>query len=174
MTCAKRVLDMCCGPRMFWFNPAHEETVFCDIRSETHVVPDKSSAGGRREIRVRPDVVADFRELPFARGAFDLVVFDPPHFVRNGGAGWVHKKYGTLAEGWESDLRRGFSEAFRVLKPGGFLVFKWNESDIRVSRVLALAQTEPLFGHKSGKNSQTHWMLFTKSLDMCLREEVFS
>ena len=61
-----------------------------------------------------------------------------------------------------SDLAGGFSECFRVLKPYGSLIFKWNEYDFKVSEILELAPYQPLFGHKSGKMSLTHWIAFTK------------
>jgi SAM-dependent methyltransferase len=44
------------------------------------------------------------------------------------------KKYGRLnKETWRDDLRAGFAEAFRVLRPHGVLIFKWNETQIPVS-----------------------------------------
>lgn len=59
-------------------------------------------------------------------------------------------------------LAKGFKECFRVLKPGGFLIFKWNETDIKVSEVLKLTPEKPIFGHISGKRSNTHWICFMK------------
>lgn len=48
-----------------------------------------------------------------------------------------------------------------MLRPGQSLIFKWNETQIRVSEILALAD-EQLFGHKSGKPEKTHWITFMK------------
>ena len=48
------------------------------------------------------------------------------------------------------------------LVPGGFLIFKWNETDIKVSEVLKLTTEKPVFGHISGKRSNTHWICFMK------------
>jgi hypothetical protein len=59
-------------------------------------------------------------------------------------------------------LRAGFAECFRVLRPEGTLIFKWCAAEIPVSRILALTPERPLFGHKSGKNSKTHWIAFLK------------
>jgi SAM-dependent methyltransferase len=71
------------------------------------------------------------------------------------------KKYGVLDRTtWQADLRKGFAECFRVLKPSGVLVFKWNEHDIPLKEVLALTPHRPLFGHPSGKASKTHWVAF--------------
>lgn len=48
-----------------------------------------------------------------------LVVFDPPHLNKLGKSSWMAKKYGVLGLDWKEDLRRGFSECFRVLGPMG-------------------------------------------------------
>lgn len=71
-------------------------------------------------------------------------------------------KYGHLDSDWRDTLRNGFRECFRVLRPNGLLVFKWNETDIPVSEVLKLTSEKPVLGHKSGKRSNTHWILFIK------------
>ena len=71
-------------------------------------------------------------------------------------------KDGTLAGDWTEMLRAGFAECFRVLRPEGTLIFKWCADEIPVSRILALTPERPLFGHKSGKNSKTHWVAFLK------------
>lgn len=36
----KKILDVCCGSRMFWFDREHKDTVFMDIRSEKHILCD--------------------------------------------------------------------------------------------------------------------------------------
>lgn len=105
----------------------------------------------------------DFRDLPYADGAFKLVVFDPPHLVRAGPKSWLAAKYGKLSADWRDDIRKGFGECFRVLEPHGVLVFKWNETQIKVREILALTEYAPLFGHVSGKRAATHWLCFMKS-----------
>ncbi len=156
------VLDACCGSRLFWFDRADPRAIYIDKRRETHELPDKSSRGGKRSLVVAPDVVADFTALPFADESFALVVFDPPHFVRNGAKSWVGLKYGTLKGDWREELRRGFAECFRVLKNEGTLIFKWNEADIPVSQILELTPEQPLVGNRCGKNAQSHWIVFLK------------
>lgn len=144
---------------MFWFDKADERAIFVDRRRETHTFTDN---GKTRTIAINPDVVADFTALPFDDLTFSLVVFDPPHFGRNGANGWMAKKYGTLEGDWREMLRRGFAECFRVLKPDGVLVFKWNQDEVCVSEILALTPHKPLFGHRSGKQAKTHWVCFLK------------
>jgi SAM-dependent methyltransferase len=148
---------------MFWFDRANPDAVFLDSRRETHKLTDSSSKGGFRELIVDPDLVGDFTALPFGNETFALVVFDPPHLVRNGRSSWLAKKYGRLGENWKSDLRKGFSECFRVLRSDGVLVFKWNEHDIPVSAVLALTDEKPLFGNRCGRSAKSHWLVFMKN-----------
>lgn len=156
------ILDACCGSRMFWFDRSDPRAMFVDNRNEIYELPDKSSRGGKRTLIIRPDVVADFTALPFPDNRFALVVFDPPHLVRNGERGWLAKKYGKLKGDWKTELRQGFAECFRVLKPEGVLVFKWNENDVPVSQILALTPEQPLFGNRCGKNAKSHWIIFLK------------
>ncbi len=147
---------------MFWFDKADQRCLFVDKRRESHVLADSSSKGGSRTLEINPDILADFTDLPFPDGSFALVVFDPPHLIRNGKTGWLAKKYGKLGSDWREEIRKGFSECFRVLKPEGTLVFKWNEQDIPVSEVLALTPERPLIGNRCGKNGKTHWLVFLK------------
>lgn len=150
------VLDPASGSRMFYFDKSDPRVVFGDIRSESHVLCDG------RGLEVRPDVMSDFRALPFADSTFPVVVFDPPHLERVGRRSWTFAKYGGLAPDWRDDLAAGFAECFRVLRPEGVLIFKWNEIQIPVSQVLALTPEVPLIGHRSGKRSNTHWITFVK------------
>ena len=66
MTDNTTILDMCCGSRMFWFNRRDTRAVFTDIRAEEHELCD-----GRRLV-ISPDLIADFRSLPFADSFFRL------------------------------------------------------------------------------------------------------
>ena len=151
------VLDPASGSRMFYFDKEDPRVTFGDIRSESHVLCDG------RALDVAPDIVLDFRALPFPDGSFRVVVFDPPHLERAGKNSWTFKKYGALAPEWRDDLAAGFAECFRVLAVDGVLIFKWNETQIPVSQILALTPHKPLVGHRSGKRSDTHWITFLKA-----------
>jgi SAM-dependent methyltransferase len=157
------ILDACCGSRMFWFDRRNESVIYVDKRRETHELKDKSSKGGSRTLVIDPDIQADFTDLPFPSDNFALVVFDPPHLIRNGRKGWLAKKYGKLEGDWREELRRGFAECFRVLRPEGILIFKWNEHDVPVSHILKLTPEQPLFGNRCGKTAKSHWLVFMKS-----------
>jgi SAM-dependent methyltransferase len=159
----KPVLDPCCGSRMMWFDKADPRTVFGDRRHETLVVTDRSHReDGTRTLHVHPDVQMDFRAMPFDDGTFKLVAFDPPHLERAGPRSWLAAKYGKLSDNWRDDLRAGFAECFRVLATDGVLVFKWNETQVKLAEVLALTPHQPLFGQVSGKKGMTHWLVFMK------------
>lgn len=151
-----RILDPACGGKMFWFDKENPNVVFGDIRAEEHILVDG------RYFEVKPNARMSFEALPFAADVFDMVVFDPPHLVAAGERGWQRIKYGKLPEDWRGLIRKGFSECFRVLRHGGFLVFKWNETHLPVSQISELASADPLFGHKSGKAANTHWLCFAK------------
>lgn len=150
MSAAAKVLDPCSASRMMWFDKEDQRALFGDIRDEEHLLCDG------RVLKVEPDVLMDFRCLPFEASTFRLVVFDPPHLTRAGLDSWMRAKYGVLTSDWREDVRQGFAECFRVLEPEGILIFKWNETQVLVSELLALTDEKPLFGHKSGKREKTH------------------
>lgn len=146
---------------MFYFDKNDPRVLFQDIRE----IETKLCDG--RKFEIKPDVIGDFRSMEFEDGRFSLVVFDPPHLKYTGSKkeaeNWQMVKYGSLpAHGWKEILRKGFAECFRVLQDGGFLIFKWNETDITVTEILKLTPYRPVFGHISGKRAKTHWILFMK------------
>lgn len=148
-----KILDACCGSRMFWFDKENPDVTFMDCRQYYEELPTG------HVINVDPDIVADFRDMPFEDNEFDMVVFDPPHLIHVGESSWLAKKYGRLDELWPEDIRQGFAECMRVLRPSGTLIFKWNEDQILLSDVLEAIGEQPLFGNK---RSKTHWLVFMK------------
>lgn len=149
----KKVLDACCGSRMFWFDKNHDDALYMDNRQLSEELCDG------RTLNVNPDVVADFRDMPFKDESFYLVVLDPPHLIKAGEDSWLAKKYGKLDDLWQFDISQGFEECMRVLKPNGTLIFKWNEDQIPLREVLNAIGHKPLFGNK---RSKTHWLVFMK------------
>lgn len=113
-------------------------------------------------LNIQPDVQMDFRRMPFDEGTFRLVVWDPPHMKKLNDKTWMAQKFGVLSQSWEEDLKQGFSECIRVLKIEGILIFKWNEAQITLNKVLSLFPLKPLFGHTTGKHGRTIWVTFIK------------
>ena len=149
------VLDVACGFRGFYFDKNDPRVLKCDKNPRHMILCDG------RTLDVSPDVVADFRNLPFDDESFYLVIFDPPHL--KSGAGWQVKKYGKLDKySFHDDLKRGFEECLRVLKTNGTLVFKWNECQIPLKEILLLCLAKPIIGNRRPKQSKTHWILFMK------------
>jgi SAM-dependent methyltransferase len=157
----KLILDVTCGSRSIWFNKHHPAAIYCDKRREHHE-SDYGSIVSHRTCDVDPDVVCDFTALPFPDNQFHLVAFDPPHIVDIKANSWLSKLYGTLSDGWEQMLRDGFAECMRVLKPGGTLILKWSDISISTRDLINAIGCDPLFGHRSGKKMNTHWMAFMK------------
>lgn len=153
-----KILDACCGSRLFWFDKENEQTTYMDIRRESFDIHNK-------KINVQPDIVADFRAMPFEDDTYDLIVFDPPHLKWAGKNSIMKAQYGQLdKETWPADLKQGMEECMRVLKPTGTIIFKWNESQINLKQLLeAISPYQPLlFGNRSNKKGTTHWLIFNK------------
>ena len=149
----KFILDVCCGSKMFYYDKNNKNTVYMDNREYEDILCDG------RKLEVNPDIIGDFRKIPFEDSTFKLVIFDPPHLIKVGEKSWLAKKYGRLNENWKEDIKTGFSECFRVLENHGILIFKWNEEQIKLNQILNLTKYKPLFGNKRNK---THWIVFIK------------
>ncbi len=161
------ILDACCGGRMWWWEKQHPLAIYMDVREAP-----RGSVGeltGRPEwnpnFEVAPTCKGDFRNMPFEEDSFRLVVFDPPHNVREKQPpeGINGLKYGALHPATEQDdLRLGFSECWRVLSPGGTLVFKWAGP---LDRVEPHFPAVPIVGTRSPRGGQTRWLIFYKPLN---------
>lgn len=149
----KRILDACCGSRMFYFDKKNPEVLYQDNRELETTLSDG------RHLLIKPDVRMDFRNMKYEDNSFKVVVFDPPHLAHAGTGSWLAKKYGILPKDWPTYLKQGFDECMRVLEPDGLLVFKWNEDQIPLKKVLEQFGYKPLLGDQRGK---TRWLVFIK------------
>jgi SAM-dependent methyltransferase len=160
----KFILDATAGYRMMWFNKKHPNCIYLDQRPECE-----------------PDIVGDFRDLKqFKDETFNLIIFDPPFWIKNKSAGayGMVRRFGYLEpETWQIDLKKGFQELWRVLKSHGILLFKWQNYQIASNDILKFAPTKPLLyqitadryrsgsrnTQKSGTDKvQTLWFCFMK------------
>jgi hypothetical protein len=102
---ATTALDVTYGNGSFWDGTTHAHVTGLDIN------PDRA-----------PDVVGDFRALPFADGSFDVCVFDPPYHtdMGRGKASVMGSRFGTFATLPElkEAVEQGCREAWRVARLG--------------------------------------------------------
>ncbi len=158
----KFILDACCGGRMMWKNKNHPNAIYMDIRKE--IKPLKEKYG--MNFSVEPDVMGDFRKMPFPDKSFKLVLFDPPHMLSlKADTSWMNKKYGVLnKENWKEDIKKGFDECMRVLDDYGVLTFKWSDNEIPVKDVLALFNQDYLYSNVNSRKGKvtTYWFVFMK------------
>lgn len=161
----KHILDCTCGGRCIWFDKRHPNALYTDIRKEPPGLDTK-----RYRFAVLPDMIQDFRKLDYPDRSFKLVVFDPPHLKNISMNSIIGKKYGSLQpETWQSDIKKGFEECWRVLDNFGVLVMKWSctkqnikSRDIPLKTMLKILPQKPLFGHTTGSKSNTNWLCFMK------------
>jgi len=134
----KFILDATAGFRMMWVNKHHPNCIYLDQRPECE-----------------PDIVGDFRDLKqFKDETFRLVIFDPPHIIdkwqANPEKSPFVKRFGVLcAETWQSDLKKGLLECWRILQPYGILQFKWSTHDKKIDGVLKELPFKPLIAEET-------------------------
>lgn len=112
---------------MFWFDKRNPAVVFMDNRAMEQTLCDG------RKLEIKPDLVADFRHIPYPDNSFYLAVFDPPHLVRAGKKSWLAAKYGKLGPNWRADFLkdlkntekqkplRCFANLFYYVAPAGLI-----------------------------------------------------
>jgi hypothetical protein len=158
----KFILDPCCGPKEMWIDKNHPNVIYGDKREVASWELSRF-----RGWSIKPDILMDFRDMPFPDNRFRLVVFDPPHKITKRPSGELLKKYYCL-DGltWRRDLKQGFDECWRVLQDYGVLIFKWAESSIMYQEILKVLGRKPLFHNPfyrtKDKNKRTYWATFMK------------
>jgi hypothetical protein len=155
----KFILDACCGGRQMWFDKYNKNTIYMDIREEK-----KGAIKLQPNWCVTPDIIGDYRNIPFKDKSFKLIIWDIPHTLGKKINGIIQRKYGYLdRDTYEEDLKNGFINIWRMLDDYGILEFKYAVISIPVKEILNLFPQKPLFGTvtKKGVNT-TFWFCFMK------------
>jgi len=158
----KFILDACCGNRYMWYNKKHPNTLYIDIRNE-----EKGFIESEKEVCIKPDIIADFTNLPDAIKSkrFKLIIWDVPHFKGKRITGVLMKKFGCLnPETWQSDINKGFRELWSVLDDFGILLFKFSDYHIKFNAILKCIPEEPLIFNRTSSTgkTETRWYCFMK------------
>lgn len=140
-----------------WFDKHNPLVLYID-----NEIREKGCLPQRKNFSVEPDLILDFRDLPFSDKTFKHIVWDPPHMKRLTEKSIMRKKFGRLETTWKEDLAKGFNELWRVLDDNGTLIFKWCEVEISTKEVLECFPIRPLYGHPTAKSGKTKWMAFFK------------
>lgn len=110
------VLDVTANKRRMWNGVIHNSRVtYADIDAE-----------------MKPDIIADFRNLPCAPNSYDVVIFDPPHLPVAASSLKSDKEFGRrygLSYSPKGDNIKEYfppflREAERVLRPEGLIFAK--------------------------------------------------
>ena len=145
-----KILDATAGSRGIWYQKNLPFVIFMDKRKGKFV--SYFSPKRKRYYDVNPDVVATWDNMPFEKETFDMVLFDPPHIVKNPSDKKCRMEiqYSSLDKStWKQTLKIAFKELFKVLKPEGFLILKWCETDIKIMEVIKLSPYKPMFSNMS-------------------------
>tara|TARA_R100000808_G_C2147665_1_gene155689 strand:+ start:2031 stop:2507 length:477 start_codon:yes stop_codon:yes gene_type:complete len=154
----KYILDVCCGGRMMWFDKNNKNTLYCDIREV-----EKGVIESCPNWECKPDIIADYKDLPFNNNSFKLIVWDIPHIIKDSG-GLINVKYGHLGNNWEEDTKKAFDCIWSKLDIHGTLIFKYSDIDIPVNKMLKLFPQKALFGTRTKKSvNSTYWIVFFKT-----------
>jgi len=156
------LLDVTAANRMMWKCKNPPLTVFMD----------KNPFSPRP-----PDVVGVWEHLPFRDNAVDCIMFDPPHkHNRTTGRGFwatpTHPAYYGIdipRRKFVTGVYRGTREFLRVSKR---LVFKWNDIEMNIFRVLGLFPKEWKEIHRKKVDkglktrTWTYWITFVRRSDV--------
>lgn len=149
-----KILDATCGRRTIWFpyERHNKDTTYIDIRPE-----------------VKPDIVCDATNTPFADRSFDMILFDPP--FRQFGKNSIYGDVYTSMRKSEIYIfiKDAFKEFKRILKDDGVVIFKWGcYSNINLYKVLDIAHDfVPMFGWGFNRlqNYKTNWTVLRKRIE---------
>ena len=162
-----KILDATCGFKGIWYQKNHPFVTFMDMRKGTVGCTKNTKIKNKRHKYLEPDVVSEWKDAPFPDNSFDMIIFDPPHLLKNKDSSDTNLSlcYGRLDKNnYKTVLKEGMAKLFRILKPEGVFILKWCENSDKVDEIIKLAPYPPLFGSntKSKGHTQNFWILFIK------------
>jgi 23S rRNA G2069 N7-methylase RlmK/C1962 C5-methylase RlmI len=132
-----KILDATAGTRSIWYQKDLPFVTFMDKRKET--IRSNHKKGNKRNIKIDPDIISEWKDAPFEDNYFDMIVFDPPHLIRK--EEWsdstMVKSYGKLFQhNYKHVLKEGVDKLFKILKPDGIFILKWCDTDRPVEEII--------------------------------------
>ena len=131
----KPVLDATAGNRHMWGDNKHLDNV---------VFMDKEP-----NLRIPPDIIATWDDIPFPDDYFHCVIFDPPHVfsetsmynqdpqARPHGANKIPGWYGAFKSRREA-VKQIYEAQIEFARVAPRMCFKWNEASMKLQNVLSL------------------------------------
>src|SRR3990167_8089000 len=141
----KKIIDVACGGRMFWFDKQQPNTLFVDKRT---MQPEIVGYGIHKRIRkCLPDKIMDFRKLDLPNNRFSLVVFDPPHLFLGKNSHTGNKKHNAYNDDlpekeYQEQQIRVLNELWRITKSTGSLFYNHKN---RIKNGLSIIPYEWIF-----------------------------
>jgi len=158
------MLDASAGNRMLWSNKNPPNTVFLDKNTL---------------LKIPPDILGVWENLPFRDDVFDCVLFDPPHKFNRTSGFWANPSspnyYGADISRTKlvTGIFHGTREFLRIAKR---LCFKWSDDEISLARVLSLfpREWEKIFHKEVDKNNAhgniIHYITFCRNSNNSRKE----
>lgn len=169
------ILDATAGNRTMWKHKKCEGIIYSDIE---------------KNLKVKPTIFADNRQLPFRDETFSTIFFDPPHDIgvddsdiltmgkfalkeARATEKRLHTYYGLYYIKTVDDMIKLLyytqKEFMRILKYSGLLWLKWNDVAMQLNRVLAIFADWKILliipqtstSHTMG-TKQTYWVCMIK------------
>ena len=156
------MLDSTSGNRHLWKNKTPKNVLFLDKELN---------------LRIPPDIFADWKHLPFRDNSFECVLFDPPHVfsessqfnrdpkARPHGQKKIPGWYGAFKSKRHAIIEI-YNAQIEFARVASRMCFKWNEASISLWNVLGLFDRWMIqfkFQAKHLRSVKTWWVNFVRA-----------